>query len=59
MGDFDMREALSHLSIAQVLQIASSALNRLSLREMGEVMHEAGVRSEIRFVERQDETGND
>lgn len=52
----DMRGALfAQLSVSTVIEVANLALNRLTVRDWGEIFHEAGV--EARFGLAEEEPG--
>lgn len=58
MGDrsedihIDISPMLMGLSISQVVQIANLAMNRLTMRDWGEIFYAVNVRAEMAFVDR-------
>jgi hypothetical protein len=66
MGDrsedihIDISPMLMGLTISQVVQIANLAMNRLTMRDWGEIFYAVDVRAEMAFVSsRTSEPGKD
>lgn len=45
----------SQMTMSQVITVANLALNRLTMRDIGEIMFDAGVRIELQLKERDHE----